>query len=392
YGYRTALLTANATIAQGTYTYTVTATDNAANTTTSANQNVIVDNTAPSITAATIAPTSGATSGGYIRQGGTFYVYASVSDAGGSSIAAVTADVSSVATGQTAVAMTAGSYPFGGVTYTYRSAALTANATIAPAAYSYTITASDNATNAATPSYSLTVDNTVPTVGTINIAPTAGAVDGGYIKQGGTFYVYANASDTGGAAISTVTANVSSVATGQTAVTLVAGSYTFDGLSYGYRSASITANGTIASGAYTYTLTATDNAANSTTSAAQTVNVDNTAPSIGATTIDDSGSGTAGTLDAGETFYVYANVSDAGGVDTVTANVSSVATGQTAAVLTPGSYTADGVPYDHRSALLTADSTLAPGSYTYTVTARDRANNSTTTPPQTVTVIDNTTS
>ena len=63
---------------------------------------------------------------GFIRQGGTYHVYANVTDAG-SGVATVRANVSTVTTGQTAVALVAGTYSIGGVAYTYRSASLTAN-------------------------------------------------------------------------------------------------------------------------------------------------------------------------------------------------------------------------------------------------------------------------
>jgi hypothetical protein len=69
-----------------------------------------------------------------------------------------------------------------------------------------------------------------PAAGASVIAKTAGG-PGGYIKQGGTYYVYANVTDSGNppAGTASVTANVSSITTGQTAATLAAGSYTADG-------------------------------------------------------------------------------------------------------------------------------------------------------------------
>ena len=64
-----------------------------------------------------------------------------------------------------------------------------------------------------------------------------------------------------GSGVATVRANVSTVTTGQTAVALVAGSYSVGGVSYNYRSASVTANAVLAEGAKAYTITATDVAA-----------------------------------------------------------------------------------------------------------------------------------
>src|SRR5919112_605611 len=67
---------------------------------------------------------------GYIKQGGGYRVYATVlPDTGGppSGVSTVTADVSAFSTGVTATAMTVGSYTVAGVTYNYRSGALTAS-------------------------------------------------------------------------------------------------------------------------------------------------------------------------------------------------------------------------------------------------------------------------
>ncbi len=102
----------------------------------------------------------------------------------------------------------------------------------------------------------------------------------GYVRQAGTYYGYANVADAGciPSGISTVTADVSSVTTGQTAVALVAGSYTVGGVSYNYRTASLTANGTLAEGSKAYTITSTDVATNSQTQSGYAVIVDNTRP------------------------------------------------------------------------------------------------------------------
>jgi hypothetical protein len=104
---------------------------------------------------------------------------------------------------------------------------------------------------------------------------------GGQIKQGGGYFVYANAVGTGSppAGLSTLTADVSNVTTGQTAVALANGSFTVDGVSYNYRSAAgaLTANGALSAGAKSYSLTLTDTAG-STTSSSFSVTVDNTVP------------------------------------------------------------------------------------------------------------------
>ena len=119
-------------------------------------------------------------------------------------------------------------------------------------------------------------------------APTASSVIGkttgyttGFIKQGGTYYVYAQVTDNGNppGGVSTVTANVSTITTGQTAVSLTAGSYSAGGVSYNYRSASLTANASLSAGTYTYSITSTDVGGHSGTQSGFSVTVDNTAPS-----------------------------------------------------------------------------------------------------------------
>jgi hypothetical protein len=107
---------------------------------------------------------------------------------------------------------------------------------------------------------------------------TAGSV--GYIKQGATYYVYANVTDSGNpaAGVQTVTANVSSITTLATAVALTSGSYSVGGVSYNYRSASQTANVVLTANTYTYSITATDTGGRSATTNTWSVVVDNTAP------------------------------------------------------------------------------------------------------------------
>lgn len=144
--------------------------------------------TAACFSADTVPPTVGATViskttpylAGFVRQGGTYYVYANVTDGGcaPSGIATVRADVATITTGQTAVALASGTFTVGGVAYNYRSASLTANATLVAGAKAYTITSTDVATNSQTQTgFGVAVDNTRPTasdVQTANGAATAG--------------------------------------------------------------------------------------------------------------------------------------------------------------------------------------------------------------------------
>jgi hypothetical protein len=115
---------------------------------------------------------------GFVRQGGSYYVYANVTDAG-SGVATVTADVSTITTGMTAVALVAGSYSIGGVPYSYRSASITANAVLAAGAKAYTVSAVDAASNSVTQGgFSVTVDNTGPAASAISTTNASGGIAG----------------------------------------------------------------------------------------------------------------------------------------------------------------------------------------------------------------------
>ena len=132
------------------------------------------------------------------------------------------------------------------------------------------------------------------------IAKTSGG-HGGAIKKSGTYYVYANVTDSGKPAsgVSTVKANVSTITASQTAVTLSAGTFTVDGVSYNRRSGSLTAASTLTGATATYTLTMTDVAGNSRTESGFSVDVDNTVPT--ATDVQTTNQGAiAGRADIGD--------------------------------------------------------------------------------------------
>jgi hypothetical protein len=135
---------------------------------------------APSVTGSVVAKQAGGEPGA-IRKGGGYYVYASVTDTGSpaSGVAAVTADVSAITQGATAVDLAAGSFTVDGVTYSHRSALLTARSTLSAGAYSYSLSTTDAAGNAFTQSgYPLTVDNTAPVASSVQTANVAGGVVG----------------------------------------------------------------------------------------------------------------------------------------------------------------------------------------------------------------------
>jgi hypothetical protein len=126
------------------------------------------------------------------------------------------------------------------------------------------------------PGASITINR--PQIGTSVIAKSQGG-HASLIKQGGTYFIYANATGTGNppAGLSTLTANVSNVTTGQTTVAMTNGSYSVDNNTYNYRSAQLTANASLSAGPKSYSLTLTDTAG-STTSSNFSVTVVNTIP------------------------------------------------------------------------------------------------------------------
>jgi hypothetical protein len=139
---------------------------------------------APTASAAAIGKTAGGATG-YIKKGGTYYVYANVSDSGNpaSGVATVTANVETITAGSTAVALAAGSFTAGGATYNRRSASLTAGAGLAAGSYGFALTLTDAAGNSATKSgFKITVDNTAPAgtdVQTTNVGKTNGLAEAG---------------------------------------------------------------------------------------------------------------------------------------------------------------------------------------------------------------------
>jgi hypothetical protein len=168
------------------YTFTATATNSVGTSANSPASNQITPVTAP-VTSAAAVGRSSAYDTGFIKQGATYYVYANVSDTGNpsSAIARVTANVSSITAGSTAVALTAGSFSAGGTTYGYRSAVLTAASSLAAGSHSYTITATDNAASVATQSFTTSVDNTAPTAVDVQSTNVSGGTVG-HLDQGDT--------------------------------------------------------------------------------------------------------------------------------------------------------------------------------------------------------------
>jgi hypothetical protein len=135
---------------------------------------------APTVSSSVIGKSQGGVAG-YIHQGGAYNVYANVTDSGApaSGVASVSGDLSTVTTGQSAAALSLGSFSIGGAGYGYRTAGLTANATLAAGAYSYSLSSKDAAANSRVQSgYTVTVDNTAPTASDIQTTNKSGNTAG----------------------------------------------------------------------------------------------------------------------------------------------------------------------------------------------------------------------
>lgn len=144
------------------------------------------DWTAPRLEASTLLRTGACgSSAGFLRQGRNYQVFASVTDSGNpaSGTSSVTSSTTSLTTGATATNLVAGSYTVSGTAYNFRSATITADATISAGSKSWSVTTRDTASNSRTQSgTAVTVDNTAPSgnnVRTANGTGTAGRPDAG---------------------------------------------------------------------------------------------------------------------------------------------------------------------------------------------------------------------
>jgi signal peptidase I len=144
-------------------------------------------------------------------------------------------------------------------------------------------------------------DWVAPSASNTAIAKPTGYLAGA-IKQGGTYYVYANVADSGNppSGVSTVKTDESAITSGQTNVTLTAGSYAVNGVTYNYRSALQTA-GSPLSGGKTYSITSTDALAYSRLQTGYTVTIDNAGPTATGISTGNAGGGTHGLAEAGDT-------------------------------------------------------------------------------------------
>lgn len=144
----------------------------------------------------------------------------------------------------------------------------------------------------------ITVDTLGPTVSAAAIVKAAGG-SAGFLKQGGTYYVYANLADASG--VASATANVTTVTTGTTAAPLTAGSYTAGGITYGWRSALLTASSPLAAGSKAFTITGTDALGHGATQGGFSVTIDNTGPTASDIQTTNVSGGTVGKAETGDT-------------------------------------------------------------------------------------------
>jgi hypothetical protein len=139
----------------------------------------VVDTVPPLIEAAVILKAQGGTPG-YLSPGGTYFVYANVTDPDPSSaVASVSADVSAFTGGLTEVELTAGSYPVAGTTYGYRSAELIAATPLTAGATTFSVTAVDTDGNTGSvDGFSVTVDDTSPSALDVQATNVGGGTAG----------------------------------------------------------------------------------------------------------------------------------------------------------------------------------------------------------------------
>jgi hypothetical protein len=156
-------------------------------------------------------------------------------------------------------------------------------------------------------------DTTPPTVDATVISKAVQYLPG-YIRQGGTYQVYAMVSDGGCGVVASVRANVSVLSASQSNLNLNAGTFAVGGVSYGRRSGSVTVRNPLAEGTYAYSITATDAAGNSQLSGGHTVIVDNTRPT-GAAVQTANGGATPGRPEAGDSVtFTWSEIVDPQGI------------------------------------------------------------------------------
>ena len=218
-------------------------------------------------------------------------------------------------------------------------------------------------------SLSAAADWKPPTINAAVLAKSTGGVSS-WIRQGGAYFVYADVSDTGNPAATplSVTANVASLTTGQTAATLSSsgGPWTVGGVSYAYR-ASLTATNPVSAGAKSWSISATDGAANAAGPGTYSATVDNVQPAAADVQTINKAGGTAGKPETGD--KVVYTWTEANGVDpqSILPGWDGTATTMKALILNNFSPTGNDalVLQDNSSAALGTDQGVDLGSPSY---------------------------
>ncbi|HEX6687084.1 MAG TPA: hypothetical protein VF085_00290 [Solirubrobacterales bacterium] len=152
----------------------------------------------PTVEASEIVKSQGGVVGN-IKPEGAYYIYAKVTDSGNppSGIASVSADVSKVTSGQTAVPLVAGSYAAGGVSYNYRSTQLTASSSLSAGSKTYTLASADSAGYSDSESFSVTVIKTALEGSGFETSNVSGGTSGKPEKGDTVIYKFNRAPDPG---------------------------------------------------------------------------------------------------------------------------------------------------------------------------------------------------
>jgi hypothetical protein len=360
----------------------VTATDNAGNTTTTADtSNATVDNVAPAVTDGDITISGGSGTGGAYKIGDTVtatWNNTAGGDNNSDTVSAVTVDFSAFGGGSAVSATNSGGTWT--ATYTITSGAIDATNR------NVSVTATDNAGNTTTTAdtSNVTVDTTAPAATDGNITISGGSGTGGAYKIGDTVTATWNntaGGDNNSDAISAVTVDFSAFGGGS------AVSATNSGGTW-------TATYTITSGAIDATnrnvsVTATDNAGNTTTTAdTSNATVDNVAPAVtdGNITISG-GSGIGGAYKIGDTVTATWNNTASGDnnsdtVSAVTVDFSAFGDGSAvSATNSGGTWTA--------TYTLTAGAINGASGRNVSVSVVDNAGNATTAADTTNATVDN---
>lgn len=140
-----------------------------------------------------------------------------------------------------------------------------------------------------------------PAVGASVIAKSSGG-RAGRIRPGGTYRIYARITGSGDppTGLAALAADVSAITSGQTNVPLSHGSFTAGGQSYNYRSAQLTAGGSLSEGPTPYTVKLTDTGG-TVTNSAFSVFVDSTKPAAADVQTTNVSGGTIGRAEPGDT-------------------------------------------------------------------------------------------